>query len=89
MAIGDPPADTRDEIMATWNGIVDNDFAKTISQTFDLPSAEHDDYIYRADAFAMTMAQVQDQLRSGKLKYKYMAHGQEIEACLIILLNMR
>jgi hypothetical protein len=68
-----------DGILANWNGIVDNDLAKTISQTFDLPPAEHDNYIYRADNFAMTLAEIQEQLRSGKLRYKYMAHGEQIE----------
>jgi hypothetical protein len=69
-----------DAIMANWNGMVDDDLAKTISKTFDLPPAEHDNYVYRADNFAMTMAQIQEQLRSGKLQYKYMAHGEPIEA---------
>jgi hypothetical protein len=66
--------------MDSWRGIIDDDFAKTVSTTFSLPSVQDDDYVYRADNFAMTMAQIQEQLSSGKLQYKYMAHGQRIEA---------
>lgn len=65
------------EIFANWHGIIDNDFCKTISQTFEL--AQDDGYVYRADAFAMTLSQIQEQIDSGKLKYKYSAHGQQIE----------
>lgn len=68
-----------DDIFARWDGIIDNDFAKTIRLTFDLPV--DDDYIYRADAFAMTLAQIREQ--AGKLKYRYQSHGQQIEVCLL------
>ncbi|TVY86557.1 hypothetical protein LAWI1_G006649 [Lachnellula willkommii] len=66
-----------DEIFENWHGLVANDFSKTISQTFDLPS--EDNYVYRAESFAMTMAQIKELLDSGALKYKYQAHGQQIE----------
>lgn len=72
---------TPDEIFANWQGAIDNDFSKTISATFGLPSA--DAYIYRAEAFAMNLRQVQDEINSGKVKYQYMAHGQLIEVCTL------
>jgi len=68
-----------DEIFDNWNGLIDNDFFKTISQTFDLPS--DDNYVYRAESFAMTMPQIQELVGSGTMKYKYQAHGQQIEVC--------
>jgi hypothetical protein len=66
-----------DEIFANWHGIADNDLFATISKTFELPS--DDCYIYRAESFAMTLAQIQEQVNSGKLKYKYQSHGQQIK----------
>ena len=63
-----------DDIFTNWAGLVDNDFGKTIRQTFNLTD---DDYIYRAEAFAMTLSQIEEQ--AGKLKYKYQSHGQQIE----------
>ncbi|KAK0110168.1 hypothetical protein ONS95_002819 [Cadophora gregata] len=66
-----------DEIFANWRGVIDNDFSKTIIHTFNLP--DQDDYVYRAEGFAMTLRQIQDQIDSGKLKYKYQSHGQQIE----------
>jgi hypothetical protein len=66
-----------EEIFSEWGGIRDNDFAKTIRHTFSLP--EDDDYIYRAESFAMTLAQIQEQ--ADKLKYKYQSYGQQIEVC--------
>merc|ERR1712093_802851 len=48
-----------------------------ITQTFDLP--DQDNYVYRAEAFAMTLRQIQEQIDSGKLKYKYQSHGQQIQ----------
>jgi site-specific recombinase len=67
-----------EEIFSNWNGIISNDFAETISQTFKLP--KNDTYIYRADSFAMTLPQIASQ--ADKLKYKYQSHGQAIEVCL-------
>jgi hypothetical protein len=66
-----------DEIFVNWHGIIDNDLFATISMTFELPL--DDSYVYRAESFAMTMAQIQEQVDSGKLKYKYQSHGQQIE----------
>jgi len=64
-----------EEIFANWSGIIDDDLTQTISKTFELP--ENDAYIYRAEAFAMTLAEIHDV--ADKLKYKYHAHGEEIE----------
>jgi hypothetical protein len=69
-----PPPDI---IFANWHGIIKDDFCETIINTFDLPAG--DNYIYRAEAFAMTLPQIQEQIEAGKLKYKYQAHGQQIE----------
>jgi hypothetical protein len=66
-----------DEIFANWHGIVSSDFFTTISKTFELSA--HDSYVYRAEGFAMTLSQIQELVDSGKLKYKYQAHGQQIE----------
>ncbi|EKD14525.1 uncharacterized protein L3040_000046 [Drepanopeziza brunnea f. sp. 'multigermtubi'] len=66
-----------DEILANWRGTVDNHFSKTIADAFALPA--NDDYVYRAESFAMTLRQVQEQIDTGKLKYKYQSHGQQIE----------
>jgi hypothetical protein len=68
-----------DEIFNNWNGLIDNDFFQTISQTFALPS--DDDYVYRAESFAMAMPQIKELVDSGTMKYKYQAHGQQIEVC--------
>jgi len=66
-----------DEIFQNWNGIISNDFAETISKTFALPPG--DGYLYRAESFAMAMPQIQEQVNSGILKYKYQSHGQQID----------
>jgi hypothetical protein len=68
-----------DEIFDNWNGLIDNDFFRTVARTFDLPS--NDDYVYRAESFAMTMPQIKELVDSGTMKYKYQAHGQQIEVC--------
>ena len=68
---------TPDAIFETWKGIIDNDFAKTVAETFLL--ASNDGYVYRAEAFAMTLSQIEEQVNSGKLKYKYLSNGQQIE----------
>ena len=72
-----------DEIFANWQGIIDNDFFKTICQTFDIP--ENDPYIYRAEAFSMTLSKVKEQ---PELKYKYQSHGQAIEVCALSWLDI-
>ncbi|CAL3964350.1 unnamed protein product [Diplocarpon coronariae] len=69
-----------DEIFANWGGIIDNNFSKTIVSTFNL-SAD-DNYVYRADSFAMGLKQVQEQIDTGELRYKYQSHGQKIEVKL-------
>jgi len=51
------------------------DFAKTITQTFQL--SPNDEYVYRADSFAMTLAEINAKV--DKLKYRYQSHGQQIE----------
>ena len=61
-------------IFAHWSGIEDS-FAETVRRTFNLPT--DDDYLYRAESFAMTLAEIQDQ--ADKLKYKYQSHGKQIE----------
>ncbi|TVY26995.1 hypothetical protein LHYA1_G003828 [Lachnellula hyalina] len=66
-----------DEIFEIWHGLIANDFSETICQTFDLPN--EDNYVYRAESFAMTMAQIKELIDSETLKYKYQAHGQQIE----------
>jgi hypothetical protein len=66
-----------DNIFDNWIGISGNDFSKTILQTFGL--SQDDDYVYRADSFAMTLPEIQELIDTGRLKYKYQAHGQEIE----------
>jgi hypothetical protein len=65
-----------DKIFANWQGLEDNDLFKTISKTFGLP--ENDPYIYRAESFAMTLSQINQQ---PQLKYRYQSHGQAIEVC--------
>ena len=69
-----------DEIFEIWHGLIANDFSETICQTFDLHN--EDNYVYRAESFAMTMAQIKELIDSETLKYKYQAHGQQIEVCL-------
>jgi len=66
-----------EDIFASWHGIIENDLFSTIRATFGLESV--DSFVYRAEAFAMTLAQIQEQVATGKLKYKYQAHGQPIE----------
>jgi hypothetical protein len=66
-----------DEVFANWHGLVDNDLFVTIRKSFELPS--DDSYVYRAESFAMTLAQIEEQVEMGTLKYKYQAHGQQIE----------
>lgn len=67
-----------DDIVSNWKGNIDNDFAETIRQTFQIP--DDDSYVYRAESFAMTLPQIESQL--DKLKYKYQFHGQQIEVSL-------
>ncbi|KAH6710599.1 hypothetical protein BKA61DRAFT_645047 [Leptodontidium sp. MPI-SDFR-AT-0119] len=65
------------EIFAHWPGLIDNDFSKTITTTFGIP--EQDNYVYRAEAFATALGQIQEKVDSGELKYKYQSHGQQIQ----------
>lgn len=74
---------TPDEIFANWHGLVEDDLFATISTTFELPA--DDVYVYRAESFAMTMPQIQEQVASGKLRYKYQAHGELIEVSILPL----
>lgn len=70
-----------DEILSTWTGAeIDNgNFVPTIWKVFQLPAK--DDYIYRAESFAMTLDEI-DQV-ADKLKYRYQAHGAGIEVSFI------
>jgi hypothetical protein len=65
-----------DGIFANWRGLVDNNILATIRTTFELPP--EDNYVYRAESFAMTLAQIEEQVHAGNLKWKYQAHGQQI-----------
>lgn len=69
-----------DEIFKHWMGVKDNDFQLTIHEAFVLP--ENDEYIYRAEVFAMTLAQVQEKLDTGALKYMYQSNHAAIAVCL-------
>jgi hypothetical protein len=66
-----------DEVFANWRDLVENDLFTTIRSTFGLEG--EDSFIYRAEAFAMTLAQIEEQVATGKLKYKYQAHGKPLE----------
>jgi hypothetical protein len=68
-----------EEIFDSWHGIIDEDFCKTIRETFKLP--EDDTYIYRAGAFAKTLPQIEEAVTKGKQKYIYQEHGKAIEVC--------
>lgn len=68
-----------EEIFDSYHGIIDNDFSKTIRDTFKLPG--DDTYIYRAESFAKTLPQIQEAISNGKLKYVYQEHGKPIEVC--------
>jgi hypothetical protein len=66
-----------DGIFANWRGIIDDDLFATIRTAFELPSQDH--YVYRAESFEMTLAQIEEHVNTGKLKWNYQAHGQGIE----------
>jgi hypothetical protein len=66
-----------DEIFANWRGLVDNNILATIRTTFELPS--EDNYVYRAESFAMTLRHIEEQVHTSNLRWKYQAHGQQIE----------
>jgi len=72
-----PKCPSPDDIFANWHGLEDNDLFATIRTTFKLPS--EDSFVYQAELFAMTLAQIEEQVQMGTLKYKYRAHGQPIE----------
>jgi len=63
-----------DAAFANWSGIKDG-FAETICDAFGI--SIDNDYQYRAESFAMTLAEVQE--KANKLKYKYQSHGKQIE----------
>lgn len=66
-----------EDILSNWKGIIENDFSETISKTFDLDPRKP--YVYRAESFGMTLAQIQQLINSGDLKYKYRSHGQDLD----------
>jgi ribosomal protein S3AE len=62
-----------DSIFQSWKGMVDDDFRKTIEETFSL---KHDDgYVYRVESFAMTLAQVEAAIATGQYIYRYAVDG--------------
>jgi len=63
-----------DVAFASWDGVEDG-FAGTIRKTFGINI--DDKYLYRAESFAMTLAEVQE--KADKLKYKYQSQGKQIE----------
>ncbi|KAM0124821.1 hypothetical protein ACHAP3_001847 [Botrytis cinerea] len=69
-----------DEIFDNWGGIIEDDFSKTILETFGLSS--DDNYVYRAESFAMTLSQIQETTSTGKLKYHYQDHGKVVQVPL-------
>ncbi|KAB8300815.1 hypothetical protein EYC80_002743 [Monilinia laxa] len=69
-----------DAIFDNWTGIIEDDFSKTILDTFGL--SKEDNYIYRAESFAMTLPQIQETISNGKLKYHYQDHGKVIQVPL-------
>lgn len=75
------PSPSSDEIFDTWNGIIEDDFSTTVLNTFGL--SEDDNYVYRAESFAMTLPQIQATISTGKLKYHYQDKGSIIQVrCL-------
>ncbi|CAD6445398.1 97a6e09d-d3de-45a2-ba66-e872ca91eb77 [Sclerotinia trifoliorum] len=66
-----------DEIFNNWSGIIDDDFSKTVLDTFGL--SQDDKYVYRAESFAMTLPQIQETLSTGKLKYHYQDQGKVLQ----------
>lgn len=72
-----PKMPSPDDILSKWEGIIENDFSKTISRTFEVDPV--DNYVYRAESFAMTLPQIQQLINSGNLKYKYQSHGKELD----------
>ncbi len=66
-----------DDIFARWTGMIEDDFALTIQQTFGLSPT--DDYKYRVEAFSMTLSEVQEALKSGKYYYWYSLDGQQLK----------
>ncbi|RDW62360.1 hypothetical protein BP6252_11793 [Coleophoma cylindrospora] len=58
-----------DAVLENWKGMVDDDFEVTIRTAFDLPPV--DDYVYAAESFQMTLAQVQESMATGMLTWNY------------------
>ena len=59
-----------DAIVEQWQGMIDNNFSKTIKQTFNLPE-DDDQYVYHSESFAMPLSQIQAMIDTGKMKYHY------------------
>lgn len=76
-----PPPLSPDDILNAWTGLGDGNFGQSISRTFGLPP--DDDYVYRAESFAMTLAQIQEQVDSARVAYKYQSDGQQLEVCYV------
>ncbi|APA12090.1 hypothetical protein sscle_09g068600 [Sclerotinia sclerotiorum 1980 UF-70] len=66
-----------DEIFNNWSGIIDDNFSKTVLDTFGL--SQDDKYVYRAESFAMTLPQIQETVSTGKLKYHYQDQGKVLQ----------
>ncbi|KAF7855341.1 hypothetical protein EAF04_010085 [Stromatinia cepivora] len=75
-----PSSPSSDEIFNNWSGIIDDDFAKTILDTFGL--SQDDNYVYRAESFTMTLPQIQETISTGKLKYHYQDQGKVLQISL-------
>lgn len=69
-----------DEIFNNWSGIIDDNFSKTVLDTFGL--SQDDKYVYRAESFAMTLPQIQETVSTGKLKYHYQDQGKVLQVGL-------
>ena len=80
-----PPPDT---VLENWNGVLDNDFSKTIKQTFHLPD-DDDEFVYHSESFAMPLSQIQALIDSGKMKYHYRGPNGFIAVSSILSLSVR
>lgn len=58
-----------DVILENWSGMIDDDLEVTIRRAFDIP--QEDGYMYAAESFQMTLAQVQETMTTGKLVWSY------------------
>ncbi|KAL3422649.1 hypothetical protein PVAG01_06805 [Phlyctema vagabunda] len=64
-----------DSIVERWQGMR-GDLQTTIRETFQLP--EEDEYVYAAEAFQKTLAQVQQEMATGKYRWNYRSADHQI-----------